>query len=57
VSVQAIVEMHHQLPHRGIAFVEVDRFKSVNDRFGYENADLFFKGLAWCCSARAVGSK
>ncbi len=26
-----------------VAFVEVDRFKSINDRFGYENADRLLK--------------
>lgn len=29
-----------------IAFVEVDRFKSINDRFGYENADRLLVEIA-----------
>ena len=29
-----------------IGFLEVDRFKTVNDKFGYQNADEFLKRLA-----------
>lgn len=29
-----------------VAFVEVDKFKSVNDRFGYQNADVLLQRLA-----------
>jgi diguanylate cyclase (GGDEF)-like protein len=29
-----------------IAFVEVDRFKTINDRFGYANADALLKRIA-----------
>jgi len=29
-----------------LAFVEVDRFKSINDRFGYEDADALLKKIA-----------
>ena len=37
------IEQNHDL---WAAFVEVDRFKSVNDRFGYQNADELLKSLA-----------
>jgi diguanylate cyclase (GGDEF)-like protein len=29
-----------------VAFVEVDKFKRINDRFGYESADLLLQGVA-----------
>jgi len=29
-----------------IGFLEVDRFKSINDKFGYQDADEFLKALA-----------
>ena len=29
-----------------IAFVEVDRFKSINDKYGYDDADLLLKKIA-----------
>jgi diguanylate cyclase (GGDEF)-like protein len=29
-----------------VAFIEVDRFKSVNDKFGYEHADALLKKIA-----------
>lgn len=32
--------------HLWAAFVEIDKFKSVNDRFGYENADELLKAVA-----------
>ncbi|HET7543118.1 MAG TPA: GGDEF domain-containing protein [Polyangiaceae bacterium] len=34
-----------------IAFVEIDRFKSVNDEFGYESANEFLRRLAELLSA------
>jgi len=34
-----------------IAFVEVDRFKSINDEFGYESANEFLRRLAGCLGA------
>ena len=34
-----------------IAFVEIDRFKSVNDEFGYESANELLRRLAACLSA------
>jgi len=34
-----------------IAFVEVDRFKNVNDEFGYESANEFLRRLAFRLSA------
>lgn len=32
--------------HVWAAFVEIDKFKSINDRFGYENADELLKAIA-----------
>lgn len=29
-----------------VAFLEIDRFKSINDRFGYENADALLRKVA-----------
>lgn len=29
-----------------VAFVEIDRFKSINDKFGYEKADVLLKAVA-----------
>lgn len=29
-----------------IAFIEIDKFKSINDKFGYENADIMLKRVA-----------
>jgi len=34
-----------------IAFVEVDRFKSVNDEFGYDSANELLRQLAQCLVA------
>lgn len=31
-----------------VAFVEVDYFKQINDRFGYENTDQMLQGVAQC---------
>lgn len=33
-------------PEFWVAFIEVDRFKSINDRFGYENADALLCKIA-----------
>jgi diguanylate cyclase (GGDEF)-like protein len=29
-----------------VAFIEVDKFKSINDEFGYDNADSLLRGVA-----------
>ncbi len=36
-----------------VAFVEVDKFKSINERFGYDNADQFLKLVASCLAVTA----
>lgn len=36
-----------------IGFLEVDRFKAVNDKFGYQNADEFLRKLAEVLSSSA----
>lgn len=57
LALSEFLEEHVESDAMWVAFVEIDKFKSINDKFGYEDANMLLAGLAGALldSAAAFG--
>ncbi len=46
LALSEFLEEHVESEAMWVAFVEIDKFKSINDKFGYEDANVLLAGVA-----------